>query len=635
MFCTNCGKEIPDNVGFCPYCGARIEAAGGQPAPDGQGKGSAAGSGSIPVTPKGGKSPVTFDSKKIIPVAAIAALVLILIIVIANRRPTLNLNKYTTIRFTGYDTVGYANAVIDDDAIQKKYGKTMVKALVKEWRKELKSGGELAQYWGNTEPNEQDASYMVEKLFYPDGSAYGSFDKASRLSNGDKVTFTWNLDGSGIIAEDPEKYLGVKIRYKDITKKVSGLEKADVFDPFDDIDVTFDGTAPEGSATINVKSQSQLGDGFHFRITSDNNGSLSNGDTITVSLENDYSDDVSQQVLEATGRIPSETEKEYTVEGLGEYVTRAADIPDDVLQKMQKECQDQMDADIARESDHSTDQLKGMTYLGSYVLSAKTDEYYNSNHIIYLVYRVSFEDYHESADNIYDEIYTYYTAYRFYDLMILPDGTASVDYSNINEVGDRIANNAKDFTWYYLGYEDLDTLFNKVVTSSVDSYTYDSNVEDDDTTYTTTMSYGVPADAQEYNGHYYQTFPVGRITWEDAKKRCEDKGGHLATITSQDEENFVEQKVNTNSYNYYWLGATDVDGSWQWVTREEFDYTNWCDGEPSGDDGSGHTEHYLNSFRDMTWNDAANDYYDIDGYICEWDSKVESDAAADDTKEAQ
>ena len=38
MFCTNCGKELPDkNVSFCPYCGKRIN--GGAPnnaAPSGE-----------------------------------------------------------------------------------------------------------------------------------------------------------------------------------------------------------------------------------------------------------------------------------------------------------------------------------------------------------------------------------------------------------------------------------------------------------------------------------------------------------------------------------------------------------------------------------------------------------------------
>ena len=32
MFCTSCGKKIPDGMGFCPYCGA-AQKPGGQPSP--------------------------------------------------------------------------------------------------------------------------------------------------------------------------------------------------------------------------------------------------------------------------------------------------------------------------------------------------------------------------------------------------------------------------------------------------------------------------------------------------------------------------------------------------------------------------------------------------------------------------
>jgi len=28
MFCTNCGKQIPDGSKFCPYCGAKLSLAG-------------------------------------------------------------------------------------------------------------------------------------------------------------------------------------------------------------------------------------------------------------------------------------------------------------------------------------------------------------------------------------------------------------------------------------------------------------------------------------------------------------------------------------------------------------------------------------------------------------------------------
>ncbi len=33
MFCTNCGKELPEGVNFCPFCGVRVAAPAGRTAP--------------------------------------------------------------------------------------------------------------------------------------------------------------------------------------------------------------------------------------------------------------------------------------------------------------------------------------------------------------------------------------------------------------------------------------------------------------------------------------------------------------------------------------------------------------------------------------------------------------------------
>lgn len=59
---------------------------------------------------------------------------------------------------------------------------------------------------------------------------------------------------------------------------------------------------------------------------------------------------------------------------------------------------------------------------------------------------------------------------------------------------------------------------------------------------------GIPADAFEWNGHYYMIYH-NVPTWELAKVYCNAKGGHLATITSADE-------------NYAMFFYLYEDGSW-------------------------------------------------------------------------
>ena len=69
------------------------------------------------------------------------------------------------------------------------------------------------------------------------------------------------------------------------------------------------------------------------------------------------------------------------------------------------------------------------------------------------------------------------------------------------------------------------------------------------------------------------------MTWSEAEAYCEMHGGHLATVTSEGEERFIEQILlyYRKKMGFYWLGATDEkkEGTWEWVTGEEFSYNNW------------------------------------------------------------
>ena len=68
------------------------------------------------------------------------------------------------------------------------------------------------------------------------------------------------------------------------------------------------------------------------------------------------------------------------------------------------------------------------------------------------------------------------------------------------------------------------------------------------------------------------------MTWVNAEAYCEAMGGHLATVTSSDEQRFLSDMVKPGAMSHYWLGGNDLlsEGAWQWVTGEDWSYQHWA-----------------------------------------------------------
>lgn len=134
----------------------------------------------------------------------------------------------------------------------------------------------------------------------------------------------------------------------------------------------------------------------------------------------------------------------------------------------------------------------------------------------------------------------------------------------------------------------------------------------------------ISEEKKEYK-HNYKLIQ-SNLNWEEAKKYCESLGGHLATITSKEEEDIVLDLLKESEIKVSWLGATDLNpnGKFEWINGEELTYTNWAPNEPNNDQG---VEHYLVLYKvegEWTWNDGpmnTNEYYKPEniGFVCEWE----------------
>lgn len=124
--------------------------------------------------------------------------------------------------------------------------------------------------------------------------------------------------------------------------------------------------------------------------------------------------------------------------------------------------------------------------------------------------------------------------------------------------------------------------------------------------------------------HDYSVFQED-FTWTEAAEYCESLGGHLVTITSLEEQEKVEDIIDSNTMKVVMLGSNDFtdDGSYQWTNGEEFIYSRWLTGEPNNENN---VEHYLYLYyvdEVWQWNDAPNDvieYYSGKiAFVCEWE----------------
>lgn len=120
------------------------------------------------------------------------------------------------------------------------------------------------------------------------------------------------------------------------------------------------------------------------------------------------------------------------------------------------------------------------------------------------------------------------------------------------------------------------------------------------------------------NSHSYLRYDTPK-DWNTAKTACANLNGYLATIISQQEQDWVIANFGTG---WTWLGGTDEghEGTWTWVNGEAWTYTSWNPGQP---DNGGGAEHFLHMWSDALgkWNDLPASY--SIPYLCEWDNPVD------------
>jgi serine/threonine protein kinase len=137
-----------------------------------------------------------------------------------------------------------------------------------------------------------------------------------------------------------------------------------------------------------------------------------------------------------------------------------------------------------------------------------------------------------------------------------------------------------------------------------------------------------PEEILTFNGHRYQFFP-DILTWPEARTRAENIGGHLATIGSKEENDWIATQFVSKlpPGKALWLGGTydETTGQWSWVTGEPFEFTQWGASEPTNTANEPALQFSHSDKNGPEWGDIkVNGMGAADrrgGYLVEWDSE--------------
>lgn len=317
-------------------------------------------------------------------IGACVALVLVLLIVIALHKPTVNLNDYLKVTYGRYDGGGVAYTEIDWNSMKEDF----------ENKISYKRG--MAQTGGMT-----PIDIIME---YTNASIEGNNEK---LSNGDKVSYTWKVDKDAIA-----KLIKCKIKYSDGSKKVSGLKEMELFDPFENLKVTFSGVEPNGEADIEYNGDMLS----EYDFSCDKTSGLKNGDKIKVSLTEDAGYYVDQY-----NKAPSVLEKEYKVKNLGRYLSKIKEVDTDGMNSARAKAQKSISDMVDYWSEDVT--LDKVSYAGDYLQVAKDSDDYTKNYYG-VIYQINAHIQPDGGQR--KDVVSYYSM-KFENVIVGGDGKCEID----------------------------------------------------------------------------------------------------------------------------------------------------------------------------------------------------------------
>lgn len=475
MVCKQCGATLQEGVKFCKQCGQKVENpsgadTAGAPLNDGNSQNPAMNPAGTPLNGENSQSPamntagmpqnsqtavmgaagVTMAAPKtggaafakllknkfVWAAIGVVVVAVIAILIISAQPKKIDLRDYITVEFSGYETIGTARIVYDEDGLEA----AIAKAL-KISEKELKSMDDFSYLFSSGDSYKKFSDLRACRQLIN-----ASLDQSGDLSNGDTVTLTFDYDN-----EAAGKY-HVKFTGKEVTYTVEGLEDINIIDAFSDLKVTFSGISPSGQLSLEYSGDTSLVSIYDF--SADSRYNLKNGDVVTITIS------VYEDGLKRRGYKLKELSRTYTVEGLDEYIDSYSDLTQEFLDYAKSEAQDLIKAYVAKRY-NAESSLGELEYAGYVFDAAKEDPgYFNAYNDLYVIYRGVVS--HSEKD--FQNTMVYYPV-RFSNILSTADGLSGKKHDDI--IGSANLGN----TWYSTrGYVNPLNAYTDLATANLDKY---------------------------------------------------------------------------------------------------------------------------------------------------------------------
>lgn len=371
-----------------------------------------------------------------------AAITLLIVILATSKKTVYNLQDYTEVTFEGINGNGTAELDFKTSELSIEIAKNMGIDVDKLKNSDISDFGDLGGDLGDIFSIYTAVSALDAKL-----------DKTKGLSNGDTVTVTYTFDN--------EKAKDIKAEFKGepMTFTVSELGEVKEIDPFENLEVTFEGTSPNIYLSYRNSSSEKALSLVYFSV--DKNDRLKLGDTVTIKVEGYNEENFAAQY----GVKFSSTSKEFKVENVDAYITENTELEDAALDIMKTSTENYVTEYFADSYRRSSIKASDVTYEGYYLLTNKSNDVWSGYNKVYVVYSATVSS--KEKPKAFKPTKVYFPV-QYDDIKKLKDGSYEINASYKSILG---STSLTFSSWQTVsGYQDMADMHEELIDADVANY---------------------------------------------------------------------------------------------------------------------------------------------------------------------